>query len=296
MALLNAEMTLAATPSRPQFGTTKLESVQAFLVSMIFISSLYVKIEPAACDLFLVVAVLRCVSRGLSLTPAIMALFLAFSRGAWVKAIMAAGIMIFFTFLLSPSSGLRRRMVFSAIAGSLVFAIVLGILLSVPATHDLFLDRFTLVKSYGGGETGRFGNPLNSIPILQVLSFGLGPYQFAGVFDLAAHNTFLNSFSSPGWIAGVAYIMLIVSDFIVGFRTMFLRTAFQPFSIAVFACLVSVVLQCVQIDIEHSRHLYWMTGIMWGFFAASFAYRNKPMKFSDIATAWNLAQQRGARR
>lgn len=421
-------MTHAATLSRPQFKGLKLESVQAFLVSMIFISSFYVKFEPAACDLFLVAAVLMCVGSGLSLTPAIMplflflliynvsglfsytlipddileskayliglaltsisgifiaayvtvdpvhryhvimraywigatigailgmisyfkiqplyaflpdfagravggykdpnvystwlvypaitmlqgfilgslrvrffsvvsfmlifmALFLAFSRGAWVNAIMAAGIMIFFTFLLSPSNKLRGRIVFSAVAGSFIFAIILGILLSIPATHDLFLDRFTLVKSYDAGETGRFGNQLNSIPILQVLPFGLGPYQFAAVFDLAPHNTFLNSFSSAGWIGGIAYITLIVSDFIVGFRTMLVRTPFQPFAIAVFACLVSVVLQGVQIDTEHWRHLYWMTGIMWGFFAASFAYRKVPMKFSDVAEAWNL--------
>lgn len=421
-------MTLAATLSRPQFKGLKLESVQTFLVSMIFISSFYVKFEPAASDLFLVAAVLMCVRSGLSFTPAIMplflflliynvaglfsyilipddilnskayliglaltsisgifiaayitvdpvpryqlimraywigatigamlgmisyfkiqplyaffpdfagralggykdpnvystwlvypaitmlqgfilgslrirflsvvsfmlifmALFLAFSRGAWVNAIMAAGIMIFFTFLLSPSNGLRGRIVFSAVAGSFVFAIILGILLSIPATHDLFLDRFTLVKSYDAGETGRFGNQLNSIPILQVLPFGLGPYQFAAVFDLAPHNTFLNSFSSAGWIGGIAYITLIISDFIVGFRTMLVRTPFQPFAIAVFACLVSVVLQGVQIDTEHWRHLYWMTGIMWGFFAASFAYRKVPLNFSDIAIAWNL--------
>jgi O-Antigen ligase len=220
-----------------------------------------------------------------------LALFLAFSRGAWINAVMASVMMIGLTFLLSPSNGLRSRIVLSAIFGFAFLAVAIAILLSIPATRDLFLDRFTLVKEYDAGETGRFGNQLNAIPLLVQLPFGFGPYQFAAIFNLAPHNTFLNSFASAGWVGGFAYILLVVSNFFVGFKTVLLRTPFQPPAIAVYSCLVAVTLQGVQIDTEHWRHMYWMTGIVWGFFAASFAYMHIPPSLTEIAKAWNFRPQ-----
>jgi O-Antigen ligase len=216
------------------------------------------------------------------------ALFLAFSRGAWINAVMATGITLVFTFALSPTSALRWRISTAAVLGILFLGIALAVMLSIPETRDLFLDRFTLVKSYDAGETGRFGNQINSVPILMQLPFGFGPYQWNLHFNQAPHNTFLNSFASAGWLGGVSYFVLIISDIIVGFRTMFVRTPFQPFAISVFACLLAVVLQGIQIDTEHWRHLYWMTGITWGFFAASLFYAQNPMPKRSIEKAWYI--------
>jgi hypothetical protein len=160
-----------------------------------------------------------------------------------------------------------------------ILAVILVILLSIPATRELFLDRFTLVKDYDAGETGRFGNQLNAIPKLMQLPFGFGPYQFGAIYDLAPHNTFLNSFSSGGWIGGFAFMLFVISSIVVGFRTMFIRTPFQPYTIPVFSCFVAVTFQGIQIDTEHWRHLYWMTGLVWGFFAASLAYSAAAQRF-----------------
>jgi O-Antigen ligase len=216
------------------------------------------------------------------------ALFLAFSRGAWTNAVMAAGLMTIFTFILSPTRGVRRRIAFSALIGFALLSLAIAIMLSIPQTRDLFLDRFTLLKSYDAGETGRFGNQLNSIPMLQQLPFGFGPYQFAGIFGLAPHNTFLNSFASAGWIGGSAYITLIIANLIVGAKAMFTRTPFQPMAIAVYACLIGVMFQGIQIDTEHWRHFYWMVGLTWGFFAASLIYNRIPATENEICDGWNV--------
>ncbi|MFO1033045.1 MAG: O-antigen ligase family protein [Hyphomicrobiales bacterium] len=220
------------------------------------------------------------------------ALFLAFSRGAWVNAVMSSALTLGFTFVLSPSSGLRRRMGVASIIGVVLLAVMLIAMLSIPTTRDLFLDRFTLVKSYDAGETGRFGNQINSLPMLLDRPFGFGPYQFVAIFNLAPHNTFLNSFSSCGWIGGITYIVLVVCNMFVGFRTMLIRTPFQPYAIAAYSCLVYVTFQGVQIDTEHWRHMYWMMGLTWGFFAASFAYVHRPPPDEQIAQAWALAPRR----
>jgi hypothetical protein len=220
-----------------------------------------------------------------------LALFLAFSRGAWINALMSSVLTLGFTFMLSPSSGLRRRMGLASLLGIVLLAVMLGIVLSIPQTRDLFLDRFTLVKSYDAGETGRFGNQINSLPMLLELPMGFGPYQFGAIFNLAPHNTFLNSFSSCGWVGGIAYIVLSISNIVVGFRTIMIRSPFQPYAIAAYSCLVYVMFQGVQIDTEHWRHMYWMMGLTWGFFAASFHYQRNPPADAEIAQAWAIAKQ-----
>jgi O-Antigen ligase len=232
----------------------------------------------------------------LSFVAMFAALFLAFSRGAWIDAVLGSLIMITLTFLLSPSNKLRGRIGFSAAIGVAILGLGLAILLSIPEIQHLFLDRFTLLKSYDSGETGRFGNQLNAIPMLQQRPLGFGPYQYAEIFGLAPHNTFLNSFASAGWVGGVAYITLTLSNLIVGFKTLTIRSPFQPYAIVVTSCLIVITFQGIQIDTEHWRHYYWMIGLIWGMFAASAIYVRRPATPEEIAGGWNITLPSNLRR
>ena len=216
-----------------------------------------------------------------------MTLFLAFSRGAWVDAGASCALMIAFTLALAPTLPQKRRVLFATLVSGGVIAAVLMILLSVPETQKLFLDRFILVKNYDAGETGRFGNQLNAIPILMRLPFGLGPYQYGKIFNLAPHNTFLNAFSSGGWLGGCTYLTLTVVNFYVGFKNLFTRSPFQPFAIAIFASFAVMTLQGMQIDTEHWRHLYWMMGVSWGLFAVNQQMRQRGYSEQDVNAGWS---------
>jgi hypothetical protein len=220
------------------------------------------------------------------------ALFLSFSRGAWINAVMAITLMMIFTIALAPSRDIRARVVLTGIGAFLIFALLLSVLLSIPEARDTFLDRFTLVKSYDAGETGRFGNQLNSLPILMTRPLGLGPYQFAAIYGLAPHNTFLNSFSSAGWMGGISFILFVISSFIVGFRAVIARTPFQTQAIVAYSCYVAVTLQGIQIDTEHWRHLYWMVGMVWGLYAASIFYKTRRPTRNELIQSWNLPLKR----
>jgi hypothetical protein len=200
-------------------------------------------------------------------------LFLAFSRGAWTNVFMSIMIMVSLTFVLSESNAMRSRIVFYFFVGAVIVAIPLLLILSSPEMQAVFLDRFTLVKSYDAGERGRFGNQLNAIPLLLDRPFGFGPLQFTQFFPEAPHNTFLNSFSSYGWLGGIAYIALIGCNLFVGIRTVFKKSPYQTYAILVFSCLTSVTFQGIQIDTEHWRHFYWMLGMTWGLFAATLSYK-----------------------
>jgi hypothetical protein len=200
-------------------------------------------------------------------------LVLAMSRGAWINVSASILTMAILTFVLTESNNMRGRIAFYSFAGALIIGITLVLLLSSPEMQHMFLDRFTLVKSYDAGERGRFGNQLNAIPLLLERPFGFGPVQFTKIFHEAPHNTFLNSFSSCGWLGGISYFALVGCNLYVGLRTAFTKGPFQNHAILVFSCLVEVIFQGIQIDTEHWRHYYWMMGLMWGLFAATLNYQ-----------------------
>ncbi len=201
-------------------------------------------------------------------------LVLALSRGAWINMAASILMMVVLTFVLTQSNKLRGRVVFMSLVGLGLIVIALILLLSSPDMKALFLDRFTLTKSYDSGERGRFGNQLNAIPLLLDRALGMGPFEFPKIFRENPHNTFINAFVIGGWLAGVTYFCLVCSNLYVGFRTVIVRSPYQNHAILVFSCLVNVMLQGIQIDTEHWRHYYWMMGMMWGLAAATLHYTN----------------------
>ena len=208
----------------------------------------------------------------ISLFIILIALFLAFSRGAWISFVFASVLLVAFTFILTPSIAMRSRIVVFFVAGAILCVVIIAMLLSVEQIRNLFLDRFTLVKSYDSGETGRFGNQLNAIPMLLQRPLGFGPLEFGKMFTYDPHNVYLNAFSAYGWLGGLVYPVLIITTLIVGFKTIIIRTPWQNYAIVIFCPLVSTILQGVQIDTDHWRHFYWLLGLIWGLFAASLDY------------------------
>jgi len=223
-----------------------------------------------------------------SLLLLLMAIVLAFSRGAWIDFSLASVMMIGMTILASPNGRQRGNLAIKAAIAVGMMLFILVALLTIKETAHLFWDRFTLVKEYDSGEYGRFGNQKNAIPMLLVRPFGFGPLQFTKYFIAAPHNTFLNSFSSFGWAGGIAFITLVVANIFVGLRVVLRRTPYQASAIAVFSCLAAMTFQGVQIDTEHWRHLYWMMGLMWGLFAAMADHGARPWPSSDILKGWNI--------
>jgi hypothetical protein len=207
-----------------------------------------------------------------SLFAIVVGIFLAFSRGAWINFLMSTALLIGLTFVLTPSKAMRRRIVVFFVTSAICFVVMFLLLLSIEQVRELFLDRFTLVKNYDAGETGRFANQLNSIPLLLELPLGFGPLRFTNYFTIAPHNTYVNAFSSYGWLGGISYLVLIILSIIVGLKSVLMRTPWQNFAIVVFCPLVSTIFQGVQIDTDHWRHFYWLLGLNWGLFAASFKF------------------------
>jgi hypothetical protein len=197
------------------------------------------------------------------------ALFLAYSRGAWINFTAAAILMVALSFIfnVSPQKRLGIGIFVVVLLGCATIAFMA--LMSVQSIRETFFDRFALVQRYDSGETGRFGNQLNAIPMLMVRPIGFGALQFHKIFGIDPHNTFIHAFASYGWLGGFSYILLVITSITAGIRNICSRTPWQNHAIAVFCPMVTTMLQGVQIDEDHWRHLYWMLGLNWGFFAAT---------------------------
>ena len=201
-------------------------------------------------------------------------LFLAFSRGAWISAILSVSMLVLLTFIVTPSLKMRSRLVLFVIFGALLLMVLFTFALSFENIRSLFLERASLVQSYDGGETGRFGRQLRSLALLVELPNGMGPRQFAAILGQDPHNVFINAFAAYGWLGGLSYILLILATISAGFKSVFTRSPFQHLAIAVWCTLFFTILQGIQIDTDHWRHFYLLLGLTWGMYAASIIWRD----------------------
>lgn len=204
--------------------------------------------------------------RGLFLISVPLAgLFLSFSRGGWGVLVGAMVLMIGLSFLTAPTARQRARIVGMAAAALVVMIAALLVALSFENIRAVFEVRASLDQDYDQGVTGRFGNQLRAIPMLLDDPNGFGPLRFRWIFNHAdPHNVYVNAFASYGWLGGIAWLGLMVATCYVGWGLVFRRGPLQQHAIAIWSVLFVLILQGMQIDTDHWRHLYLMLGLIWG--------------------------------
>jgi hypothetical protein len=204
------------------------------------------------------------------------ALFLSFSRGAWGVWAASTALMVVLTFVTTRSAALRRRVALLSVIGVALLLVLFAIALSIPAVRSVFEIRASLSQDYDVGQTGRFGDQLRSIPLLLDLPFGFGPLQFRNHFQgQDPHNVYLNAFASYGWIGGLSFAALTIATIYLGWRLVFQRTPYQNEAIAVWSYLFIQILQGLQIDTDHWRHLFLLFGALYGLLAATRLYERR---------------------
>lgn len=199
-------------------------------------------------------------------------LLLSFSRGAWFHFVVSAVVTVALGLLTAPDRKTRIR-IFTLTAISIAaLAALLVVLLSFDSIGAMFKERAHLIQSYDVGSGGRFR--LQELALTAVLNFpnGMGPFEFARVHGLQQHNVYLQAFLVYGWTGAMAYILLLVGTMLVGLRTAFARTPWQPYLITALATFVGEVAEGFVIDTDHWRHFFLLLGMVWGLAAATFRH------------------------
>ena len=201
---------------------------------------------------------------GLALLVVIAGIFLSFSRGSWLAFAVAMTLMVGLTIATAPTPALRRRATVLAVAVMLIGLVGLALLLSIGDVREFFLQRFALTQEYDVGETGRFGNQLRSLSMLLDRVNGFGPLRFRLTFGLDPHNSFINAFASYGWLGATAFFLLVGLMIFIGFRLVIVASPYRRLAQVYWPALLVFLLQGLQIDIDHWRHVYLMLGAVWG--------------------------------
>lgn len=191
-------------------------------------------------------------------------IFLSFSRGSWGATIFSMLFMISAAFATAKTSRAKTRILTIAVVAIGIVAIVVLVLLSFEPIRQLFLQRASPVQEYDGGEAGRFGNQLRSLPMLLDRFWGFGPLQFRKTFGLEPHNSYIGAFANAGWMGGLLFILLVVVTSFVGIRLMFRDSPYQRLAQVFVPALTGFFLQAFQIDVDHWRHVWLMIGCVWG--------------------------------
>ena len=197
------------------------------------------------------------------------AILLSFSRAAWGQLALTGVMVLALTFITTPSTNQRLRIILIAMAGVASMALLVSALLSIGVVAEVFKERVSLDQSYDVGEMGRFGRHALGALLALDMPNGVGPLQFSKIFPEDPHNSYLNAFMSGGWLAGVCYSALVLLTLGFGLRCLFVATPWQPTTIVIYSAYAGMTIESMIIDSDHWRHVFLLLGVLWGLIAAT---------------------------
>ena len=203
----------------------------------------------------------------LGLLVILAAVLLAFSRGSWGATIVALGMMTTMSFL-TTTGRIRRRIVIVVTVCLVLCAIMIIVILADERTRELLTLRFSATQDYDVGETGRFGNQLRSLTALLDLPEGYGPLRFRLTYGLEPHNSYIGAFANYGWAGGFLWLLVCGATIWVGFRLMWIASPMRRYAHIFVPTTFVLLMQGLQIDVDHWRQLYLCFGAVWGMEAA----------------------------
>lgn len=188
----------------------------------------------------------------------LLGIVLSFSRIAAVAVMACLLAHLFFHNRRRPR---RLILILGGVVGFGFLLIAVGSLLS-PEFSEKLLDRLTIAKSYDLGEEGRYGRYLLVLPMILQDPIGVGVLQLEKVFPEPIHNIWLSSFVNYGWLAGFAWITLVISSVVVSIRNY--RKTKNDITITLLLSLIGIVMCTTLHEGEHWRHLWLSFGLVWG--------------------------------
>lgn len=205
-------------------------------------------------------------------------MLLSLSRAAWGSFAFCSVLLMYLLYLTRPDRRSRNRIILFAIGGAVALGAIVLLLTSIGSVSQMLAERVHL-QSYDFGADNRSRFLLQEDSWREILNhpLGMGPWGFAHMTSWVSHNSYLGTLLNHGWLGGIAYLTLVVLTLYVGFKTIWIRTPWQTFSIATYLSFVALALEAFIVDTDHWRHFYLLLGLVWGLAAATVNSRRRAL-------------------
>jgi O-antigen ligase len=194
-----------------------------------------------------------------------LALFLSYSRGAWINFGLATAIYGYFAFVLSPTNRQRLKMIALTLVGAFAMVVAFVAVLQNDTISRQFDNRAAVSQSYDEGPEGRFGGHAKARRVILDNPWGIGAGSFTEtVHPEDVHHVYLSMFLNAGWIGGLVFALMTLATTVFGLRHLFRRTLTQPLFLIAYAAFVATAFEGFVVDIDHWRHFYLLMAVIWG--------------------------------
>lgn len=193
-----------------------------------------------------------------------LAVFLSFSRAAWVLFLFTVCGLVFVMLLKERTGAFRLKIVTLSFAAVVMMIGAMAFALQSEKVSGLFSSRTQLVQEYDGGYLGRFDRHRLGFEMAMEKPLGIGPMVFSTMFPEDEHNIWLKSLTTYGWLGFLSYVALMAWTISFGFRYLLRDRPWQPYLMIAWIVIVGHAVIGNVIDTDHWRHFYLLLGLLWG--------------------------------
>ena len=193
-----------------------------------------------------------------------LAVFLSFSRAAWVLFLFTVCGLVFVMLLKERTGAFRLKIAALSLAAVVMMVGAMVVALQSEKVSGLFSSRTQLVQEYDGGYLGRFDRHRLGFEMAMEKPLGIGPMVFSTMFPEDEHNIWLKSLTTYGWLGFLSYVALMAWTISFGFRYLLRDRPWQPYLMIAWIVTVGHAVIGNVIDTDHWRHFYLLLGLLWG--------------------------------
>jgi O-antigen ligase len=199
-----------------------------------------------------------------------LAVFLTFSRGAWMNLALSLTIFGYLSLATTRRADVRLKITGLLTGGVLIAAFVVVAALNSDQVANLLSQRASFEQSYDTGAEGRFGGQEKAVGLIVENPLGIGAQEFTTRHHPEdVHNVYLSMLLNAGWLGGGVYWILVALTLALGFRHALKASETRVLFLVVYASFAANAFEGVIVDTDHWRHFYLLMAIVWGLMCAN---------------------------